>query len=146
MFGPINKKPTLLTPVGILILGVLYALLWFGSLDYRHLIPSDEGRYAEIAREMLVTGDWITPRDHPLCWLYQHSARRPTRWLDCSNCLGRKPHVDYQWSCELLRHGFISILSLCLMRTTAGSTQQNSRQHSQLDVALLGFDGASNAI
>ena len=62
MFGPINKTPALLTPVGILIMGALYALLWFGSLDYRHLIPSDEGRYAEIAREMLVSGDWISPR------------------------------------------------------------------------------------
>jgi 4-amino-4-deoxy-L-arabinose transferase-like glycosyltransferase len=41
---------------------VVYALLWFGTLNYRHLIPSDEGRYAEIAREMLVTGDWVTPR------------------------------------------------------------------------------------
>nr|WP_255531228.1 glycosyltransferase family 39 protein [Polynucleobacter sp. UK-Gri1-W3] len=41
---------------------IIYALLWFGTLNYRHLIPSDEGRYAEIAREMLVTGDWITPR------------------------------------------------------------------------------------
>jgi len=28
----------------------------------RHLVPSDEGRYAEMAREMFVTGDWITPR------------------------------------------------------------------------------------
>jgi 4-amino-4-deoxy-L-arabinose transferase-like glycosyltransferase len=40
----------------------MYALLWFGTLNYRHLIPSDEGRYAEMAREMLVTGDWVTPR------------------------------------------------------------------------------------
>lgn len=46
----------------ILILVLIYALLWFGTLNYRHLIPSDEGRYAEIAREMLVTGDWVTPR------------------------------------------------------------------------------------
>ena len=41
---------------------VLLALVWFGTLNYRHLIPSDEGRYAEIAREMLVSGDWLTPR------------------------------------------------------------------------------------
>ncbi|WP_114661968.1 ArnT family glycosyltransferase [Polynucleobacter necessarius] len=46
----------------ILLLLVIYALIWFGTLNYRHLIPSDEGRYAEMAREMLVTGDWITPR------------------------------------------------------------------------------------
>ena len=41
---------------------LIYAALWFGTLNYRHLIPSDEGRYAEMAREMLVTGDWVTPR------------------------------------------------------------------------------------
>jgi 4-amino-4-deoxy-L-arabinose transferase-like glycosyltransferase len=38
------------------------ALLWFGTLDARHLLRSDEGRYAEIAREMWASGDWVTPR------------------------------------------------------------------------------------
>ena len=56
------RQSNILNPVSILILVVVYALLWFGTLNYRHLIPSDEGRYAEIAREMLVTGDWVTPR------------------------------------------------------------------------------------
>ena len=37
------------------------AILWFGTLHYRHLISPDEGRYAEIAREMAQGGDWITP-------------------------------------------------------------------------------------
>lgn len=39
-----------------------FTIIWFSVLDYRHLIPSDEGRYAEIAREMFVSGDWLTPR------------------------------------------------------------------------------------
>jgi 4-amino-4-deoxy-L-arabinose transferase-like glycosyltransferase len=60
-FGQIRQSSAL-NPVSILILVLIYALLWFGTLNYRHLIPSDEGRYAEIAREMLVTGDWVTPR------------------------------------------------------------------------------------
>jgi 4-amino-4-deoxy-L-arabinose transferase-like glycosyltransferase len=38
------------------------ALVWFGTLDYRKLIKPDEGRYAEIAREMAVSGNWVTPR------------------------------------------------------------------------------------
>ena len=57
-----TKQLNLLNPSKILLLALVYALLWFGTLNYRHLIPSDEGRYAEIAREMLVTGDWVTPR------------------------------------------------------------------------------------
>ena len=60
-FGQMRQSSAL-NPVSILILVLIYAVLWFGALNYRHLIPSDEGRYAEIAREMLVTGDWVTPR------------------------------------------------------------------------------------
>jgi 4-amino-4-deoxy-L-arabinose transferase-like glycosyltransferase len=46
----------------MIITAVLAALGWFGLLGYRDLIDPDEGRYAEIAREMVVTGDWLTPR------------------------------------------------------------------------------------
>jgi 4-amino-4-deoxy-L-arabinose transferase-like glycosyltransferase len=42
--------------------GVLLTLLWFAPLDVRKLHHPDEGRYAEIAREMRVSGDWVTPR------------------------------------------------------------------------------------
>lgn len=47
----------------VLALVALYILLlWFGTLDARHLLRSDEGRYAQIAREMFVSGDWVTIR------------------------------------------------------------------------------------
>ncbi len=51
---PFYQKPILLI--------VLAGIFWFAMLDYRDLIDPDEGRYAEVAREMLSTGDWVTPR------------------------------------------------------------------------------------
>jgi 4-amino-4-deoxy-L-arabinose transferase-like glycosyltransferase len=46
----------------LILLAVLFITVWFCNLDYRKLIRPDEGRYAEVPREMAVTGDWITPR------------------------------------------------------------------------------------
>ncbi len=39
-----------------------FLLIWFYMLGARTLVPTDEGRYAEMAREMVATGDWITLR------------------------------------------------------------------------------------
>lgn len=44
------------------VLLALFAVAWFGGLGYRDLNQPDEGRYAEIPREMLATGNWVTPR------------------------------------------------------------------------------------
>jgi 4-amino-4-deoxy-L-arabinose transferase-like glycosyltransferase len=49
-------------PVVALVLIVVFLLLWFYALDARTLVPTDEGRYAEMAREMVASHDWITPR------------------------------------------------------------------------------------
>jgi 4-amino-4-deoxy-L-arabinose transferase-like glycosyltransferase len=38
------------------------ALVWVVGLEYRGLFMPDEGRYADIAREMLDSNDWVTPR------------------------------------------------------------------------------------
>ncbi|MDA8108636.1 MAG: glycosyltransferase family 39 protein [Betaproteobacteria bacterium] len=44
------------------LLAVALALAWFGTLGWRPLMRADEARYAEIAREMVASGDWVTPR------------------------------------------------------------------------------------
>lgn len=44
-------------------------VLWFANLGSRALMHPDEGRYAEIAREMSLTGDWVTPRLNGLKYL-----------------------------------------------------------------------------
>lgn len=45
----------------MLLLAVV-AAIWFSNLEYRKLVRPDEGRYAEIPREMVASGDWLTPR------------------------------------------------------------------------------------
>jgi 4-amino-4-deoxy-L-arabinose transferase-like glycosyltransferase len=41
---------------------ILLAVAWFATMGWRPLLEPDEGRYAEIPREMHVSGDWVTPR------------------------------------------------------------------------------------
>jgi 4-amino-4-deoxy-L-arabinose transferase-like glycosyltransferase len=41
---------------------IAFAAVLLGVLRARTLVPPDEGRYAEMAREMFASGDWITTR------------------------------------------------------------------------------------
>ena len=50
-------------------LSVFLAVLWFATLSLRPLFNPDEGRYAEIAREMLSGGDWIIPHLNGLAYI-----------------------------------------------------------------------------
>jgi 4-amino-4-deoxy-L-arabinose transferase-like glycosyltransferase len=51
----ISKRASSLLLVGL-------AALWLASLGVRPLYKPDEGRYGEIPREMVASGDWLTPR------------------------------------------------------------------------------------
>jgi 4-amino-4-deoxy-L-arabinose transferase-like glycosyltransferase len=55
-------SPSELNVRTLFVLALAVLVLWFANLGYRKLIKPDEGRYAEIAREMAVSGDWVTPR------------------------------------------------------------------------------------
>jgi 4-amino-4-deoxy-L-arabinose transferase-like glycosyltransferase len=44
----------------------LLAIGWFTTIQVRPLLDPDEGRYAQIPREMLASGDFITPRFNDL--------------------------------------------------------------------------------
>jgi 4-amino-4-deoxy-L-arabinose transferase-like glycosyltransferase len=55
----------------VLLLSVLLAIVWFGNLEHRALVRPDEGRYSEIPREMVATGDWVTPRLNGLKYFYK---------------------------------------------------------------------------
>lgn len=52
-----------------LLLMVVAACMFFAGLGRLPLMEPDEGRNAEVAREMLVTGDWITPHYNTLTYL-----------------------------------------------------------------------------
>ena len=56
------SPPLPLSRRSLLLLALAALVVWFANLDYRKLIKPDEGRYAEISREMAVSGDWVTPR------------------------------------------------------------------------------------
>lgn len=50
------------TRILVILAAMCFAVLWFANLQYRDLFQTDEGRYAEIPREIVATGDWVTPR------------------------------------------------------------------------------------
>ncbi|HEY2783054.1 MAG TPA: glycosyltransferase family 39 protein [Steroidobacteraceae bacterium] len=50
-------------------LAALISLVWLTSLSGRPLFNPDEGRYAEIPREMLQSGDWVVPHLNGLAYI-----------------------------------------------------------------------------
>ena len=57
---------------------LLTAFTFFILLGSRALNEPDEGRYSEIAREMIETGDWVVPH----LWYLPHLDKPPmTYWL-----------------------------------------------------------------
>ncbi len=50
-------------------LALFVALMWLATLAARPLFNPDEGRYAEIPREMLARGDWVIPRLDGLAYI-----------------------------------------------------------------------------
>jgi 4-amino-4-deoxy-L-arabinose transferase-like glycosyltransferase len=70
-FTPISDKAEIIVepgraakhlPFAFLSVIALSALIFFFGLGHLALVGPDEPRYAEVAREMLVTGDYISPR------------------------------------------------------------------------------------
>jgi len=102
------SAPTL--PSARLVWALLAALavLWFVNLDARRLVHPDEGRYAEIAREMAATGDWVTPRLNEL----KYFEKPPFQYWATATAF-RAFGVD-EWTARLwpALAGFLGVLSI----------------------------------
>ncbi len=71
------------------------AIIWFSNLEYRKLIRPDEGRYAEIPREMVVSGDWTTPRLNDL----KYFEKPPLQYW--ATALAYEVFGEHQWTSRL---------------------------------------------
>lgn len=83
-----------------------FAVVWFGTLDYRKLLKADEGRYAEIAREMAVSNDWVTPRLNGL----KYFEKPPLQYWATAAAFGS--FGENEWTARLWTGltGFLGIL------------------------------------
>ena len=91
----------------------ILSIIWLGTLGWRHLIPSDEGRYAEIAREMLMSGNWIVPRYND----YLYFEKPPLQMW--ATALAFKLFGIGDWQARLWS-GLTSLMSIILVGITCG--------------------------
>ncbi|MEJ0036065.1 MAG: glycosyltransferase family 39 protein [Gammaproteobacteria bacterium] len=102
-------------PVGV---WVLLALAWFATLGWRPLVEPDEARYAEIPREMVHSGDWVTPRLNG----FKYFEKPPLQyWATAAaySAFGVEEWTARLWSCAL---AFLCIpLAYAFARSLYGS-------------------------
>lgn len=106
-----NQAP-LLSRRSLWSLLIVFAIVWFGTLEYRKLIKPDEGRYAEIAREMAVSGDFVTPRLNGI----KYFEKPPLQyWVTAA---AFKAFGENEWTARLWP-GIASFLSILLVFFTS---------------------------
>ena len=89
-----------------IILLAVFAVVWFSNLEFRKLVNPDEGRYAELAREMVANGDWITPRLNDIKY-FEKPALQYWATAAAFSWFG-----EHQWSARLWSAltGFLGVL------------------------------------
>lgn len=81
-------------------------VLWFLPLGSYRLFDPDEGRYAEIPREMVASGDWVTPRLNDL----RYFEKPPLQYW--ATALTYETFGQHEWSARLwvALSGFLAVL------------------------------------
>lgn len=100
-----------------LVVLVVFALIWFWGLGHRPLFNTDEGRYAEIPREMLVSGNWVTPRLNGL----RYFEKPPLQYW--GEALGYKIFGVHDWVARLYS-ALASFLTVLLVGWAAARLYQ----------------------
>src|SRR3954470_19939883 len=104
-------KPTVLLPAArfaFVAAIVALALAWSAGLEFRGLFQPDEGRYAEIAREMLVSGDWVTPRLNGL----KYFEKPPLQYWMTAAALGTFGIHDWTARLPAALLGWLAVLAI----------------------------------
>ncbi|MDP3483709.1 MAG: glycosyltransferase family 39 protein [Sulfuricella sp.] len=112
-----------------LLLTLLMAAVWFGNLEYRKLVRPDEGRYAEIAREMATSGDWVTPRLNDIKYFEKPALQY---WITAG---AYRLFGEHHWTARLWSAltGFLGIFF-----TAFAATRLFGREAGLLSAAVLG--------
>jgi len=94
-------------------------VIWFGNTGYRLLGEPDEGRYAEIPREMLASGDWVTPRLNGIPYLEKPPLQYWATALAYS-AFGLEHWVSRLWAVTL---GLLGVMATYMTARTLWSTR-----------------------
>lgn len=103
--------------------------VWFGNLEYRKLVRPDEGRYAEIAREMSTNGDWVTPRLNNIKYFEKPALQY---WITAG---AYRLFGEHHWTARLWS-ALTGFLGICF--TAFAATRLFGREAGLLSAAVLG--------
>jgi 4-amino-4-deoxy-L-arabinose transferase-like glycosyltransferase len=84
------------------------AVIWLLGLGFRGLFNPDEGRYAEIPREMLASGDWVIPHLNGLVYI----EKPPLQYWATAISEATFGHND--WAARLYT-GLCALATLCTL-------------------------------